>query len=179
MPNVASKKTTLYAIAEQVQDVMRRIEFEDGELTPELEEMLNAVEGLFEDKVRHVGQALWRAEQKLVEETAILTLVKARHQKAKRHAESLSRYLGQQLNKAGIEVDGQVEGVPVTWSAKESTETVVPKHYYENPGSLPPRCWEMAEVYTIDRREVRKLMDDGVEMPEGIEIKRTYTARVS
>jgi hypothetical protein len=169
----------LYDLADRLQSVVRMIEFNEGELTPELELALDEVEGDFEAKAQRVGFALWNAQRALDEEQQVFELVKARRDKAKRLADGLSRYLGTQLHKADRSVEAQVSGVPCTWSAKEKTETIVPEEYYQDPSSLPGAVYAPMTGYMIDRREVRKLLNKGVELPKGIHIRRTYTAKVT
>lgn len=173
-----SRSASLYALANQIQEVEAKVRAADDGLSEDLEQEFDFAHASFEDKARLVAERWWRAEQELAEVMTLLVIVTQRKDRAKRVVDRFSKYLGTQLHRAKRTVDVELGGVPVELTAKETTETVVPKHYYADPRKLPGAVYSRTYVYSIDRREVRKLLDAGTKLPEGVYVKRTYSVGV-
>jgi hypothetical protein len=124
MTTVAS--TRLYELANMREVLDRLLEETEGELTPELEAQLDAVDGAANDKIERVGlfirEQLAHAEGIRIEETRLV----ARRKAHERVAEQLKHYLQQQMERLGkTKVDGLLCTVALQRNSAPTIECVV------------------------------------------------------
>lgn len=170
----------LYEAAEALHITDEWLEELGGELTPEVEALLNAAEGDFAEKAERVAlkiKALESEAKAIKEEETRLT---ARRKARETGAASLKAYLQRNLEAAGKD---KVNGLLVTVALQLNPPALqVPAHVdlaelYE---AGAPGITLVPESYTLDKRAVLdavKVSGEGV-LPNGWAVTRSQSLRI-
>lgn len=171
--------TTLYEIADMRDVLDTWLSESDGEVTPELEQLLADVEAQADEKIERV--ALYIREQKALakgikeEEERLAARRKARE----RAAESLTRYLEAQMQRLG---KAKVNGLLVTVAMQKNAPSLVGDLDAEWLEALratgSPFVRVVPEQVTLDRRALLDFAKSGGDLPEGLTVTQTESLRI-
>lgn len=170
------KRTSLYALASEVQAVLAAVRAHEGEVDEKLEHELDEIIPAFAVKVRATGEALLLMQEKLQKAQHWFEIVRDRRDQARRDCERLSKYLGSQLARTDSRIEAVHEGVEFTWQAKERSTVECPPHAVP---MLPADCVRhIPAALEADRVAIRKRITTGgtEELPEGVRIRYWYEA---
>lgn len=189
---MATAEAKLYEIGDRLEAVTARIIENDGVISEELEEELDAVEGAFREKVERTALAVQELTRKAEVCGEEADRLKARASSFEKSADSLKEYLRHQLRRQGVErVDGDRVSVRRQMASR-------PKIRWNRPDELPPvpfrryrikakldgddgeRAEQMAELGAdveaeLDGQAAYREWKDG-ELPEGFEVERSEFA---
>lgn len=148
-----SAPLTLYAIGDELERVKEMLYAAEGELTPEIEEALNAVELSFSEKAERVAlycRELLSSSKAVDEEAARLS---ARAKGYMSAAENLKGYLQAQMERAELM---KVEGKLVTVRLQKSQPSVVaPAFTQDELDTISPVFVRVVpEIRTLDKKAV-------------------------
>lgn len=167
----------LYALGEALSAVMAEIEVQleanDGEFTPEMQAMLDAVEMPWEDKVSRVAlyyRGLLASAAAVKSEESRL---EGRRRAKEREAESLRAYLGRELAKQQRE---RVDTSLVTVRLQKNNPAASATTYLE---LLDPRWVRSRTELSLDKEAVLAAWRAQEELPEGITVNRSTSVRIA
>lgn len=155
----------------------------DGELTPELEAMLDELDGQADEKIERVAlyirERLANAEAVKVEAQRLQGIQK-REEKA---AESLKGYLKAQMERLGkTKVNGllatiAIQNSPASVKGELSEDELVNIH---QQSYADPRCIVkyIPESYVLDRRAAMELHKSGAALPVGLIVEQNTHLRI-
>lgn len=170
---------TLYEIAD-MRDVLDQWLVEhDGELTPELEALLNDLDAKADEKIERV--ALYIREQKSLADAAKqerdrLAGIAAARLKA---AESLTGYLHREMDRLGKD---RVNGVLCTIAMQKNPPRVVgelsPERLAELHKSGPAIVKHIPESFVLDKVAALAAHKAGQALPEGLTVEQSVGVRI-
>lgn len=171
--------TALYEIA-NLRDLLDAALAEtEGELTPELEAEMAALDVAANEKIENVG--LYIREQ-LATAEAIQTEAKRLQDRAAAKlnaAKSLKAYLEREMARLGKE---KVNGVLVTVALQNNPPSVVgevdAQALWKFGGDMAGFVRYTPEAFALDRRVVLQAHKAGQAIPEGLEITQTKSVRI-
>jgi hypothetical protein len=165
--------STLYELADARDLLDRVLEEHDGELTPEIEALLNDLDVAVNQKVERVGLYIRErlAHSKAVkEERDRLNAIAQRDEKT---AESLKSYLLRQMERLG---KTKVEGVLLTVAVQNNPPSVKSpldsdqlREHYDKASDYVA---EVPASYRIDRDKVLAAFKMGAQLPEWVTVER-------
>ena len=171
----------LYEISEAREILETWLAESEGELTPELEEMLNALDGQADEKIERVGLFIREraAEAKAVrEERDRLDSLMRRDERA---VESLKNYVKAQMQRLGkTKVNGLLATVAIQQNSQPSVTTALgPEELYALDETARPFVKrEEKVVYTLDRDAVLAAWKSELPIPTAIVVDRGSHIRV-
>lgn len=161
----ATAMPKLWEVGDELEAIGFEIMDNGGDLTPELEARLDAIEGLWEQKVERVA-LFCRAQVALGlaadVECARLERIKRSHE---RTAENLKAYLKREMERLGRP---KVETARIR-ARVQSNGGRVPIRWLHDPGALPAELQKV--VVTIDTDAVHRLYEETGELPEGFVVE--------
>lgn len=160
--------SSLRSITSQLIDVLREVEENDGELTPELEKVLGDIELASRNKV----DAYYYRIKTYEELIPIVDEKLKEYQSAKKRLKSTIDWLKDNLKSRMKSTQSNVaEGNEVRYSLSESTKPFV---FDEN--KLPSEYKIVTTTYKPDLIKIRNALKAGVEIP-GVSLEPVYTLR--
>lgn len=165
----------LWAITDELAEVGALIADGDGELTPELEAKLDALEGALNDKVERI--ALYIRESETLADGAKaekdrLAAIQKAHQ---RKADGLKEYLLRCMS--GADVD-RVETSKARVRLQKSGTPAI--DYHGDLDALPADFVRVVpESRVIDKKAITQAIRDGEEPPEGVVVSYSTSVRIS
>lgn len=171
----------LYEIAEAREILETWLAESEGELTPELEQMLNELDGKEDEKIERVGLFIRErsAEAKAVrEERDRLDALMRRDERA---VESLKGYLKAQMERLGkTKVNGLLATVAIQANSQPSVTTTMDAEqiYQLDDASRPFVKREEKVVYTMDRDAILAAWKTEQPIPATIVVERGCHIRV-
>jgi hypothetical protein len=169
---------TLYEIAD-ARDILDNWLVESGgELTPEIEQLLNELDGAANEKIERV--ALYIREQKSLADAAKqerdrLAGIAAARLKA---AESLTGYLHREMDRLGKD---KVNGVLVSIALQKNPPSVVGEPVRPLEGlyiDKPEFVRYSPASFALDRKAVIEAHKAGQQIPEGLSVAQTVSVRI-
>lgn len=170
----------LYAIndlRDQVDDLLYE---SDGEITPDIEERLDALAGAFEQKTENI--ALYIRELEVMREAIKFESMRLAYKAAAKEkaVASLKRYLLIQMERAGVtKVAGPLASVTV---AKNSQPTVTcalePMNLWTTDAARLYVKREEKIEYAMDRQAILAAWRSGVELPPTIRVEQGSHIRI-
>jgi len=170
--------TTLYELADLREALTAQLEEAEGELTPEMEKALDALEGRVEEKIERIGLYIREqqvdAERIKIEESRLTARRKARE----RAAESLKSYLLAQMQRLGKE---KVQGLLCTVAIQKSpmaVTTALDQVEMESLADRTPYITTIPVSYRLNRDAVLAAHKAGAQLPDGILVSQNSHIRV-
>lgn len=169
----------LYETVDALDQVAVWLAEAEGELTPEIEAALEAAGIDFTDKVERVAIKVLelRATAKAQKEEA--ERVAARAKASQRDADSLARYLRQQLDRAGVP---RVEGLRCTVAVQTNPPSIVGELDEQALRTLaviePTLVRRVPETFALDRRAALEAVKNGRMLPTGLTVEHSRTLRI-
>lgn len=168
----------LYEIADARAILDQWLAETEGELTPELEQLLNETNAAADEKIERV--ALYIRELKaraaaVKEERDRLAAIVTRHEKA---ATSLMGYLQAQMNALGKD---KVQGLLATVAFQKNPPSVVGELDETSLLVLhdeQPELVKHIDTYQLDRRAVLELHKAGKPLPQGLTVEQSRSLRI-
>lgn len=170
--------TPLYALADAREVLDRIVDDAEGELTPEIEAALDALDGAVTEKIERV--ALYIRERSargkaVKEERDRLDAIVKREE---RTADSLKAYLMRNMERIGkTKVDGLLAAVAIQ-ANPFSVKTVLDSDTLKTHFGEWPFVVEVPASYRIDRDQVLALHKVGESLPDGIVVERGSHIRI-
>lgn len=152
----------------------------EGEMTPELEAMLNELDGQADEKIERVAlyvrERQAHADAVKVERDRLAAIVK-REEKA---AESLKSYLKGQMDRLGkTKVNGLLATVAIQRNSQPSVQVMLaPEELYAVPDAQRFVKREEVVTYTIDRAGILTDWKAGVSLPSTIVVELGSHVRI-
>lgn len=151
----------LYELPDAIRLVEQAIADNEGELTPEMEAQLDALEGEMERKVEYLAMLAREAKAEAAAVKQEEDRLKARRSAASNREAGIKRYLDHCLRKAGID---RVEGALVKIRIQQNSQPSV--IYDGDPNDLPPQYQRVTVV--PDVAALKADHDAGAELPDGV-----------
>lgn len=160
----------LYKLVEIRATLDRVLEEAEGELTPEVEEMLDALDGRVDEKIERIGLYIRErgaAAKAVKEERDRLDALAKREERA---AESLKGYVKRHMEALGkTKVHGLLATVAIQHNSQPSvTTSLAPAELYAEPASRPFVHREETVLYSLDREAVLAVWKRHEPLPETI-----------
>jgi hypothetical protein len=170
----------LYEIAEARAILDTWLAESEGELTPDLEQMLDELDGQAEEKIERVGLFIREraAEAKAVrEERDRLDALMRRDERA---VESLKRYVKTQMERLGkTKVNGLLATVAIQKNSMASVTTVLePSEIWAFEDGRPFVKREEKVVYSLDRDAILAAWKSSQPLPVSISVEHGSHVRV-
>ena len=161
----------LWQIADELDEIAEQIAEAGGELTPELEARLDALDGAFEEKVERVALVVreriaWAEGAKLEEER--LGAIRRCHERA---ADGLKRYLLQQMQRTD---HPKVETPRARVRVQKNSQ---PSIAWTRPVEELPDVYRRVTV-APDLARVREDLKAGAGVPEGFTVEQGFHIRI-
>lgn len=162
----------LWEITNELEEIAALIAEAGGELTPDLEDRLNAMEGAFAEKVERVALAVRNyvanAEAAKVEEERLAAIRKSHE----RSAEGLKRYLLISMQRADTP---KVESPRARVRVQKNS---VPSIAWTRPVEELPESYRRVTI-APDIARVREDVKLGAVVPEGFVVEQGYHVRIA
>ena len=164
-------KDTVFTIAEELERVDALLTESMGELTPEIEELLEAIEGKTYDKARKIGnyilelnamELVAKAEKKRVSD-----ILSVRANKVKR----MKNWLLFLLDRAGLD---KVEHATVTCTVRDNSSPSI--SWTEDMEEIPEAFRVI--TYSYDSAKVKAYLKQHGKLPEGFKVERGQHVQV-
>jgi hypothetical protein len=170
-----AKTTTLWAITDELAEVGALIADNEGELTPDLEARLDALEGALEEKVERI--ALFIRESETLadgaksEKERLYAIEKAHRRKA----DGLKEYLLRCMSGAGRE---RVETARARVRLQKSGTPSI--DYHGDLDALPADFVRVVpESRVLDKKAITQAIRDGETPPEGVTVSYSTSVRIN
>lgn len=166
---------TLWAITDELAEVGALIADGDGELTPELEARLDALEGALEEKVERIALYIRESETLAAGAKAEKDRLAAIQKAHERKVDGLKTYLLRCLSSAGVK---RVETAKArVWSQKSGTPSI---DYHGDLDALPADFVRVIpESKQLDKRAITDAIRDGETPPDGVVVSYSEFVRIA
>lgn len=170
----------LYEATEALNIVGDLLYESEGQVTPEIEELLEQAEGQFAEKAERVALFIrgQQSQAKLIKEEE--ERLAERRKRYDRSAESLKAYLQRNLEAAGKEkVEGKFISVRIQKNPPavkgEFSQALLGMLYQKSPAFVAV----VPQSYTLDKNAIKDAFKRGEVLPEGIEIQQSISLRIA
>jgi len=167
----AAKTLKLWELSEELDRIGEEIAEAGGELTPEIEEKLDALEGAFEEKAENIALMVRNLEATSSAVKEEEKRIRTYRRSLERQASGLKDYLLFFLRRQGVE---RVEGTRARIRRQANSRPSI--RWLGDPESAP-EAFRRVRV-DVDTQAAYEELKSGGELPEGFEVERGEHVRI-